>query len=291
MDYIFAINEALTKKNLAPRTRTAYLTYLRPYLEYLSSAGITPEKASWQDMINFISFIQSERDLSDRTVNMIISYLQFFQVYVVHKEWHASQIPFRKFDTFLPYVPSDGVIRSILAASPDGKFYLITAMLYATGMRLDELCHLKCADIYHTSGKIHIRRSKNHTDRYIPLPESIWKLILSYWNSLPSNLRPRDWLFTQQTRLDHPMDKQRYQRQLIQIRERLHLDGRLSAHSFRHAYASRCYANGMDLITLKAYLGHKSINSTCIYIQLAASGKSGYVSPFDQLINGEDSHA
>lgn len=51
-------------------------------------------------------------------------------------------------------------------------------MLYATGMRLDELCHLRCADIIHSSMKIYIRHSKNHSDRYVPLTESIWLQIL-----------------------------------------------------------------------------------------------------------------
>lgn len=149
-------------------------------------------------------------------------------------------------------------------------------MLYATGMRLDELCHLRCADIIHSSMKIYIRHSKNHSDRYVPLTESIWQMILDYWYTFPAPERPREWLFTQQTRLDHPMDKQWIQREVLLLRRSLGMDSRISAHSFRHAYATRCYENGMDLLTLKAYLGHSSINSTCIYVRLAASYKEGF---------------
>ena len=145
-------------------------------------------------------------------------------------------------------------------------------MLYATGMRLDELCHLRCADIIHSSMKIYIRHSKNHSDRYVPLTESIWQM--------------RELLFSLQTRLDHPMDKQWIQREVLLLRRSLGMDSRISAHSFRHAYATRCYENGMDLLTLKAYLGHSSINSTCIYVRLAASYKEGFVNPFDQLEGG-----
>ena len=64
-------------------------------------------------------------------------------------------------------------------------------------------------------------------------------------------------------------------------------NSRISAHSFRHAYATRCYENGIDLLTLKSYMGHNSINSTCIYLKLAASYKDGFVNPFDQLEGGE----
>lgn len=94
-------------------------------------------------------------------------------------------------------------------------------MLYATGMRLDELCHLRCADIIHSSMKIYIRHSKNHSDRYVPLTESIWQMILDYWYTFPAPERPREWLFTQQTRLDHPMDKQWIQREVLLLRRSL----------------------------------------------------------------------
>lgn len=283
MDYLLALSEALQRKNLTPNTCKSYISYLRSYLEFLSGRNILPMDASWQDMSDFLSDIQRQRNLSDRTVNMIISYLRFFHVYVLHKQWDPSQIPFRTFNTFLPYVPSDDVVRAVLDASTDPKFYLVIVILYATGMRLDELCHLKCADISHSTGMIHIRCSKNHSDRFVPLPDSIYQLILSYWRSLPPDKRPRDWLFTQQRRLDTPMDKQWVQSRLLAIRTSLGLDPRLCVHSFRHAYATSCYLAGMDLVTLKAYLGHASLNSTCIYIQLAASASRGYVCPFDRL--------
>ena len=128
-------------------------------------------------------------------------------------------------------------------------------MLYATGMRLDELCHLRCADIIHSSMKIYIRHSKNHSDRYVPLTESIWQMILDYWYTFPAPERPREWLFTQQTRLDQPMDKQWIQREGLLLRRSRGMDSRISAHSFRHAYATRCYENGMDLLIVSGLSG------------------------------------
>ena len=111
--------------------------------------------------------------------------------------------------------PSPDDVKRFLLASEKPKVRLAISMLYATGMRLDELCHLRCADIIHSSMKIYIRHSKNHSDRYVPLTESIWQMILDYWYTFPAPERPREWLFTQQTRLDHPMDKQWIQREVL----------------------------------------------------------------------------
>lgn len=287
MDYFSSFIQMLHAKKLSPNTIRAYSSYIKPYLTYLDSIQISPALASYQSMRDFLDAIQSERHLSDRTMNMIISYLQFFQTYVLHKDWDKTQIPSRAFDTFLPYAPSPAEVKRFLLALDKPKAKLAVSMLYATGMRLDELCHLRCPDIMHSSGKLYIRHSKNHSDRYVPLTESIWQMILQYWYSLPADQRPRHWLFTQQTNLDKPMDKQWLQKEVLLTRTRLGLDLRLSAHSFRHAYATRCYENGMDLLTLKAYLGHGSINSTCIYVRLAASYKDGFVNPFDQLEEGD----
>lgn len=289
MDYFSTFVQMLHARKLSDNTIRSYTTYIKPYLEYLAEQNILPEDASWQDMRCFLDVIQTQRALSDRTINMLISYLQFFHMYVLHKDWDSTQLPFRTFDTFLPYVPSPKEVTRILQAADDLKLKLAISILYATGMRLDELCHLKCSDISHSSMKIHIRKSKNHSDRYVPLTESIWNLILQYWYSFPAGKRPCDWLFTQQRRLDTPMDKQWFQNKFLSLRRSLDMDCHISAHSLRHAYATRCYENGMDLLTLKSYMGHRSINSTCIYVALAASYKPGFVNPFDQLggkING-----
>ena len=286
MDYLSTFIQMLQTKKFSKNTIRAYVSYMKPYLSYLEKIQISPEQASYQNMRDFLDYIQSERGLSDRTINMIISYLQFFQSYVLHKDWDKTMLPFRVFDTYLPYVPSPMEVKRILDAADKPKVRLAISLLYATGMRLDELCHLRCSDIMHSSMKIYIRHSKNHSDRYIPLTESIWNMILDYWYSFSKDRCPREWLFTQQTRLDHPMDKQWIQKEILILRNSLGMNPHISAHSFRHAYATRCYENGMDLLTLKSYMGHNSINSTCIYLKLAASYKDGFVNPFDQLEGG-----
>ncbi|MEG1408052.1 MAG: tyrosine-type recombinase/integrase, partial [Ruthenibacterium sp.] len=239
--------------------------------------------ASWQVMRDFLFWIQKDRSLNDRTVNMIISYLQFFHIYVLHKDWDRTQIPFRKFNLYLPFVPSRKQVSLFIQSLENQKVRLAVSMLYATGLRLDELCHLQCEDIIHSSHKIHVAQSKNHQDRYVPLPETIWQMILDYWYSFPMEHRPHKWLFSQQRSLAAPMNHQWLQKQILAHKRFLSLDGKLSAHSFRHAYATHSYENGMDLLTLKAFLGHKSLNSTLIYVHLAAAESCKVVNPFDQL--------
>lgn len=105
MDYLSVFIEMLQAKNLAPNTIRGYQTYLKPYLSYLLERNISPEHASWEMVRDFLKTLQTSRHLSDRTMNMVISHLQFFWIYVLHQPWDPSQIPFRKFRTYLPFVP------------------------------------------------------------------------------------------------------------------------------------------------------------------------------------------
>lgn len=286
MDYFSVFIQMLQAKGLIDNTIRSYKTYIKPYLEYLSSVAVAPENASWQAMRDYLSWIRLERNLSDRTINMIISYLQFFHMYVLHKPWDRTQIPFRKFNVYLPFVPSRKEVLTFISSLEDPKARLAVSILYATGLRLDELCHLKCKDIISSSKKIHVSDSKNHQDRFVPMPDMIWQIILSYYHGLPVEMKPDTWLFTQQRSTCHPMDKQWLQKFILEHRSALGISDKLTSHSFRHAYATHSYENGMDLLTLKTFLGHKSLNSTAIYVHLAASSLSKTVNPFEQIGGG-----
>lgn len=286
MDYFSIFIQMLQAKGLADNTIRSYKTYIKPYFPFLSSHGISPEDASWQDMRDYLSWIKLERCLCDRTINMIISYLQFFHIYVLHKPWDRTQVPFRKFNVYLPFVPSRKEVQTFISSLEDSKARLAVSMLYATGLRLDELCHLKCRDIISSSKKIHVSDSKNHQDRFVPMPDLIWKMILSYYYELPEEMKPNTWFFTQQKSICNPMDKQWLQKIILKQRSALGMSDKLTAHSFRHAYATHSYENGMDLLTLKTFLGHKSLNSTTIYVHLAAASMSKTMNPFEQIGGG-----
>jgi len=284
MDYFALFIQMLEARGLTDNTVRSYKTYIKAYLNYLASLRILPENASWQMIRDFVAWIKKSRDLDDRTVNSIISQLQFFQIYVLHKEWDRTQVPFRKFDCYLPFVPSREQVCAFINALDDPDARLAAAIIYATGLRIDELCHLKYTDIYRSSHKLYIHHSKNRQDRYVPFTELIWEALLNRWLSFPAGTRPHGWIFTRRRDTSQPMYTQWLQREFRICRDALGMDQRFCAHSLRHAYATHSYENGLDLLTLKANLGHKSLNSTLIYVHLADdSAKSRATNPFEQI--------
>lgn len=105
--YLNTYREMISLRGLTDHTLKSYSTYIRAYLDYLSNIlQKQPEDVSWDELRDYIRWLQKSRGLSDRTINHAISQLRFFTLYVLHKPWDDTQLPMRKFDEYLPYVPS-----------------------------------------------------------------------------------------------------------------------------------------------------------------------------------------
>ena len=283
-DYLKLFKDMLYLRGLTDHTITSYTTYISAYLHYLSDIRCcSPEDASWQDLRDFIFWLQNSRGLSDRTINACISQLRFFTLYVLHKPWDPYQLPFRKFNSYLPFVPSRQEMQTFLSTISDLKFKALLCLMFSAGLRIGEVRHLKCSDIEHSNGRILIRASKNRSSRYAQLSEQAWQIILQYWYSLPADKRPKDWLFPQNRNPEKPIDHQRVPDFIRSHEKELGWEHRFTCHTFRHAFATYHYEDGTDLLTLKALLGHRSLNSTVIYVHLSSRTFTSSSNPFDKM--------
>lgn len=279
--YLNTYREMLSLRGLTDHTIKSYSTYLRNYLRYLDSILLkSPEDISWDELRDFIRWLQKTKGLSDRTMNHCISQLRFFYIYVLHQPWDSTQLPMRKFDDYLPYVPSQKDVWHFISTMPDLKQKTMVAILYSSGLRIGEVCQLRYEDIDRKSMRIHIQHSKSRADRYALLSNAALDLLTQYWFAYH---KPMAWLFPCQRGQDKPIDTFFLSRHIHAHERRLGLEEQLTCHSFRHAFGTHLYENGCDLLTIKALLGHKSLYSTTIYVHLAASNTATTVSPFDRM--------
>lgn len=271
----------ISLRGLTDHTIKSYSTYIRAYLDYLTNIlHKLPEDVSWDELRDFIRWIQKEKNLSNRTINHCISQLRFFTLYVLHKPWDSTQLPMRRFDTYLPYVPSQHEVWHFISTMPDLKQKTMTAVMYSSGLRIGEVCHLRYEDIDRKKLRIHIRHSKARQDRYAILSHTALDLLTRYWFEYG---RPMGWLFPKQSGIDKPIDTFFLSRHIHAHEQRLGWPQRFTCHTFRHAFGTHLYENGTGLLTIKALPGHKSLESTTIYVHLASNGTGSAVSPFDQM--------
>ena len=182
--YFDTFREMLSLRGLTDHTITSYSTYISSYLNYLETIlHKMPEDVSWQELRDYISFIQVTRNLSDRTMNACISQIRFFTLYVLHKSWDPFQLPMRKFDTYLPFVPTKNELHTFISTLPDLKEKAMVSLLYSAGLRAGEVRHLKYKDIDRTNMRIHITHGKNRCDRYALLSPHALAILSAYWRA------------------------------------------------------------------------------------------------------------
>ena len=155
--YLDSFREMISLRGLTEHTLKSYCTYIRAYLDYLSDIlHKTPEDVSWVELRDYIRWLQKSRALSDRTINCVISQLRFFTLYVLHQPWDDTQLPLRRFDEFLPYVPSKEETWQFISSMPDLKPKAMVTLLYSSGLRIGEVCHLRYEGVSSKNMRLHI---------------------------------------------------------------------------------------------------------------------------------------
>ena len=121
----------------------------------------------------------------------------------MHKPWDDNQLPKRKFDEYLPFVPSQKETFEFIRTIPDIKQKAMVAVMYSSGLRIGEVCHLRYEDINRNTMKVHICKSKNRQERFAPLSKFALDILTMYWFDCG---RPKEWLFPKQTDPSRPID-------------------------------------------------------------------------------------
>lgn len=282
--YFNSYREMLSLRGLTDHTIKSYFTYIRAYLNYLSDIlHKEPDDVSWQELRDYIKWLQNTRSLSNRTINAAVSQLRFFTIYVLHKPWDNTQLPIRKFNTYIPFVPTKEEVWTFISTMPDLKQKTMVTVMYSSGLRIGEVCHLRYEHIKRKQMRIYIPCSKNRSDRYAILSHKALDILTQYWFAYD---KPTGWLFPKQFDSGKPIDTFYLSRHIHAHERRLGWPQRITCHSFRHAFGTHLYENGTDLLTIKELLGHKSLTSTTIYVHLASNGVGSVSSPFDQMGGG-----
>lgn len=88
--YLDSFREMISLRGLTDHTLKSYCTYIRAYLDYLSDIlHKSPEEVSWDELRDYIRWLQKSRGLSDRTINCAISQLQSCMYCTKHGMTHS----------------------------------------------------------------------------------------------------------------------------------------------------------------------------------------------------------
>jgi len=140
--------------------------------------------------------------------------------------------------------------------------------------RMSEDLHL--GDIDSKRMMVHIHRGKGAKDRYIPLPQSTLLLLRAFWRThrhpvfvFPADGRNHRGVSHPQgpSQAKTPMSPTAVQGAMKQITKHINFGKKISTHTLRHSFATNLLEAGVSLRLIQQYLGHKSLQTTMIYLQ------------------------
>jgi len=128
---------------------------------------------------------------------------------------------------------------------------------------------------------VRVRQGKGQKDRYVKLSAHLLHALRDYYRAS----RPRavgGWLFPGPAG-DKPISPNAVNQAAERIRRRAGLGKHVTAHTFRHTYATHMLDAGADLRTIQVLLGHRSIRTTAIYLHVSQARIDAAPSPLDLM--------
>jgi integrase/recombinase XerD len=142
-------------------------------------------------------------------------------------------------------------------------------LLYAAGLRVSELVHVKNQDIHLDAGFVRVL-GKGSKERIVPIGQYAREKVLFYLEHARGRLlKGRASPFVFVARAGRPMTRQGFWKVLRQYARAAGLLKKVTPHSLRHSFATHLLEGGADLRAVQVMLGHVDISSTQIYTHVA----------------------
>lgn len=272
--------EDMRMRRLAPKTQTAYIRAVRRFAAYL---GRPPDTATIEDLRNFQLRLVDE-GTSPTTLNATITGLKFFcEITLDRAELTAKMQPVHVPRT-LPVVLSREEVARLIAAAPNLKHQTALSLAYGTGLRASEVVCLKVGDIDSQRMTLRVEQGKGSKDRYAMLSPVLLERLRVWWRvaRAQGKMLEGGWLFPGMNPVD-PLTTRQLNRAIHMAAESAHIDKRVSMHTLRHSFATHLLEQKVDIRVIQVLLGHKKLETTAMYAQVATDVLREVVSPLEQL--------
>ena len=257
-------------KNLSEKTLSIYGERLSNFYNFLKAKKMifdNTDKSVIQD------YILSMKDkVSDHTVNGRIRVLKtFFGFLTSDGLWHngnpMEKISFikteRKIKPVLTPEQVEQILKSINKNTYTGhRNYCMICVFWDTLIRLSELINLRVSDVNFKDGTIKVL-GKGRKERIVPLGAKTVKHLHRFWIEFRETI-DCDYFFCDSQ--GRPLEKRNVERILERIGEKVGIH--VTPHLLRHSGATFLALTGCPAFLLQKLLGHTTLNTTQIYINL-----------------------
>jgi len=313
------MRDLLRRLGYAFRTEETYCDWVRRFVRFhvlQNRDDLLVESEAKVEQ--FLTYLAVKKQVAPSTQNQALNALAFLYSKVLQRPLEGVNASRSRKEPRIPVVLTKEEVSQVLTLL-DGTAGLVVKLLYASGLRISEAVRLRVQDVDFGFKQITVRDGKGKKDRVTPLADGVVaslqlhleKVALIHQQDLengfgsvylpfalskkyPNADRELGWQYVFPSRkiaVDprseisrrHHIDQSVINKAIKRAVRQCGILKRVSAHTFRHSFATHLLQTGTDIRTIQSLLGHADLQTTMIYTHVLNQGGQGVISPFDLL--------
>jgi integron integrase len=299
------LKNAIKVRQYSPKTLATYQTWTRQFQFFVKDKA--PAALTAEDAAAYLTYLATEKNVVASTQNQAFNALLFVYRHILKVDYDLRDKAVRARRTrYIPTVLSREEVDRVIGLL-EYPYNLGVGLLYGCGLRVFEGLNLRVGCLDFDTNILTVHDGKGKKDRTVPLPKTllpelkkhlkrVYKLhekdlaaeyagvfmpgaLSRKWKSASREL-VWQWVFPAHTLTFVPdentyrryhMHESVFQRALRTAVLKARIPKRITAHTFRHSFASHLLRNNYDIRTIQEMLGHSDVRTTMIYTHTVQS--------------------
>ncbi|MFK5947802.1 MAG: integron integrase [Methylococcales bacterium] len=313
------MRDTLRRLHYSIHTERAYCDWVSRFVRFhhlqeRTSLLINSEKK----VEDFLTYLAVQANVAASTQNQAFNALVFLYSRILDQPLNGVEAARTRKEKRVPVVLTREEVKLILSYL-EGVPELSVKLLYGSGLRITEAVRLRVQDVDFGYKQITVRNGKGLLDRVTPFADSLIPLLSNHLGRIkavheqdlregagtvylphaldrkyPNANKEWNWQYVFPSRKlstdprsgiiqRHHIDQSVVNKAIKQAVQKLGIAKKVSAHTFRHSFATHLLQRGTDIRTIQSLLGHKDLETTMIYTHVLKQGGEGVISPLDDL--------
>ena len=315
------IRSMIRQRGMSFRTENTYVAWYKRYVKFHKLRH--PAQMGKDEIGAFLQHLAMNKRVAAATQSQALNALVFLYVQVFSRPYEEFSFRRAKKGKKLPVVLSKEEVQRFFSVMPEGTPKILISLMYGCGLRVSEALRLRVKDVDFENGLIWVRSGKGGHDRSLTMPANLRIRLEAQLKKarvmfdedemnggarvyVKESLETKSdggyskhwswyWLFpAARLSIDpravsgenlkrHHLLEAAVSKWIKRVVNEAAITKHVTAHVFRHSYATHLLQSGVDLRTIQEALGHSSVKTTEVYTHVlhAMNGKAR--SPLDDL--------